>query len=189
MDDRAVAAFAQLLDTVDPGWPDDEGLRESPARMAKAWAFWTSGYGVDTDALLKTFPAPAFGDDDATVIVRDLPFFSLCEHHGAPFFGTATIAYLPQERILGLSKLGRLVDAYARRLQVQERLTQQISTAIFMHEELECAGVAVMLKARHLCMESRGLCKQGQETITTSFLGDMSSATKRAEFLSLASPR
>lgn len=158
-----------------------EGLAETPARVAKAWQHWTQGYRVDVATLLKTFADGAEGVDEM-VTVANIPFYSHCEHHLAPFFGTATISYLPQGRVVGLSKLSRVVDAFAQRLQVQERLTGQIADALQDH--LEPLGAAVRIKARHLCMESRGVCKQGHHTVTTALRGAFKTdPAVRAEFL------
>jgi GTP cyclohydrolase I len=164
--------------------PERGGLEETPARVAKAWAFWCSGYDQDIGALLKTFEDGAEGCDEM-VVVKDIPFYTHCEHHMAPFFGTATIAYLPDKKIVGLSKLNRVLNAYARRLQVQERLTAQVADALMEH--LKPLGCGVVVKARHLCMESRGVCQQGHHTVTSALRGvfkDEPSA--RAEFLQLA---
>lgn len=161
-----------------------EGLTETPARVAKAWAHWTSGYDVDIAKLLKTFADGAEGYD-GMVIVKDIPIYSKCEHHLADIFGTATIAYIPNGCVVGLSKLSRLADAFARRLQVQERLTTQIANSLVEH--LQPLGVGVLIRARHMCMESRGICQQGHHTITSALRGvirDQSDA--RAEFMRLA---
>jgi GTP cyclohydrolase I len=132
--------------------PDREGLRETPSRVAQAWKEWTRGYSQDPAEVLKCFEDG--GEDyDQMVMVKNLPFFSHCEHHLAPFFGTATIAYLPNKRIVGLSKLGRVLDIFARRLQVQERLTTQIADALNKH--LDPKGVGVLVKARHLCFDEQ----------------------------------
>jgi GTP cyclohydrolase I len=161
-----------------------EGLRETPHRVAKAWEFWTSGYGVDPADVLKTFEDGAKGVDEM-VLVKDIPFYSQCEHHLAPFFGTATIAYIPQGRVVGLSKLSRLLNIFARRLQVQERLTCQVADAMMDH--LKPLGCGVVIKARHLCMESRGVCQQGHHTVTSALRGMFKEdAIVRAEFLQLA---
>lgn len=161
-----------------------EGLRETPARMAKAWEFWTRGYNDDPAKILKVF---ADGGEryDQMVCVRDIPIYSKCEHHLADIFGTATIAYIPNGRIVGLSKLSRLADCFARRLQVQERMTQQIADAI--EEHLKPVGVGVVIKARHMCMESRGICQQGHHTVTTALHGAIKDEpATRAEFLRMA---
>lgn len=161
-----------------------EGLRDTPDRVGKAWLEWTSGYRVDIAALLKVFEDGA-ENYDQMVIVKDIPIYSKCEHHLADIFGTATIAYIPNGKIVGLSKLSRLADAFARRLQVQERLTSQIADAL--QEHLNPLGVGVVIKARHMCMESRGICQQGHHTITSAMHGLLrDDPNARAEFLSLA---
>jgi GTP cyclohydrolase I len=161
-----------------------EGLAETPARVAKAWAHWTSGYGVDIAKIMKAFEDG--GEKyDQMVIVKDIPIYSKCEHHLADIFGTCSIAYIPNGRIVGLSKLARLADAFARRLQVQERLTNQIADALVEH--LQPLGVGVLIKARHLCMESRGICQQGHHTVTTALRGAIKDEPQtRSEFLTLA---
>ena len=164
--------------------PNRGGLLETPHRVAKAWQHWCGGYGKDAAAILKVFED---GGEryDQMVIVKDIPIYSKCEHHLADIFGTATIAYIPDGKIVGLSKLSRLADMFARRLQVQERLTSQIADAI--HEHLQPKGVGVIIKARHLCMESRGICQQGHHTVTTALRGCiMDEAEARAEFLQMA---
>lgn len=164
--------------------PAREGLLETPHRVAKAWRHWCGGYGKDPKAILKVFEDGA-EKHDQMVTVRDIPIYSHCEHHLAPIFGTVTISYIPNGRIVGLSKLSRLADMYARRLQVQERLTDQIADALFEH--LEAKGVGVVIKARHMCMESRGICQQGHHTVTTALRGAMKDEPDtRAEFLRLA---
>lgn len=160
-----------------------EGLRETPARVVKAWQHWCKGYSEDPADILKTFEDGAAGVDEM-VLVRDIPFYTHCEHHMAPFFGKATVAYIPDGRIVGLSKINRLVDCFARRLQVQERLTTQIADAIAEH--LKPKGVGVLVQARHLCMESRGVCQQGHSTVTSALRGVMVDGTVRQEFLHLA---
>lgn len=161
--------------------PERGGLLETPERVVKAWRFWTSGYGCSPADILKTFEDGAEACDEM-VVVRRIPLYSHCEHHMAPIFGTATVAYIPSGRIVGLSKLSRLVDLYARRLQVQERLTTQIADALDTH--LQPRGVGVYVDARHLCMESRGVCQQGHSTITTALRGAMKDdPAARAEFL------
>lgn len=157
-----------------------EGLAETPERAAKAWVDWTRGYSQKPSDVLKVFEDGA-SDSDEMVIVKDIPFYTHCEHHLAPFFGTATIGYIPDGKIVGLSKLSRLVDIFARRLQVQERLTKQVADSL--QETLRPLGVGVVVKARHLCMESRGVCQTGSETITRAFSGVMRGGEYRAEFL------
>lgn len=160
-----------------------EGLQETPKRVAKAWQHWCGGYEKNPADILKVFEDGA-EDCDEMVVVKDIPIYSHCEHHLAPIFGTATIAYIPDGKIVGLSKLSRLADMYARRLQVQERLTNQIARALEDH--LSPRGAGVVIKARHLCMESRGICQQGHYTITSSLRGVMrDDARARAEFLEL----
>ena len=161
-----------------------EGLRETPARVVKAWRHWTSGYDVDIAKLLKTFKDGA-EDYDEMVLVKNIPIYSKCEHHLADIFGTATIAYIPNGRVVGLSKLSRVADAFARRLQVQERLTTQIANAL--DEHLQPSAVGVIVKARHMCMESRGICQQGHHTVTSALRGVFKTdPTARAELLRLA---
>jgi len=162
-----------------------EGLLETPVRVAKAMEHWFNGYDKNPKDILKVFEDGA-EDYDQMIVVKDIPIYSKCEHHMADIFGTCTIAYVPNGKIVGLSKLSRLADMYARRLQVQERLTQQIANALQKH--LEPIGVGVMIKARHMCMESRGICQQGHCTITSALHGAIkNNTTARAEFLSLAS--
>lgn len=167
--------------------PDRVGLVETPSRVAKAWKHWTSGYTQDPAELLKVFEDGAEGYDEL-VIIRGIPVYSHCEHHLAPFFGKATIGYVPDGKIVGLSKLTRLVDCFAKRLQGQERLTVQIANALMTH--LEPKAVGVIIHCRHLCMESRGIRTQGEETITSTMLGDLlSNLALRTEFLALAHER
>lgn len=161
-----------------------EGLQETPDRVAKALSHWFSGYAVDIAGLLKVFEDGA-ENYDQMVIVKDIPIYSKCEHHMADIFGTATIAYIPDGRIVGLSKLSRLADAFARRLQVQERLTANIADAI--EEHLKPKGVGVIIRARHMCMESRGICQQGHHTITSALRGVLrDDPLARQEFITLA---
>lgn len=164
--------------------PQRGGLEETPKRVAKAWKEWCSGYDMDPATVLKTFDDGAQGVDEM-VVVKDIPFYTHCEHHMAPFFGTATIGYLPDGKIVGLSKLSRLLDIYAKRLQVQERLGCQVADAIMEH--LGALGCGVVITARHLCMESRGIKKQGSETVTSALRGVFKEdPAVRAEFLALA---
>lgn len=177
-------SLVSLLDNTPPGAELREGLQETPVRWAKAWEQWTSGYKVDIRQLLKTFEDGAAGYDEM-VMVKDIPIYSKCEHHLADIFGTATIAYIPNGKVVGLSKLSRLADAFARRLQVQERLTTQIADALVEH--LEPIGVGVVIRARHMCMESRGICQQGHHTITSALRGAMRDKPEtRQEFMRLA---
>lgn len=175
--------FVRLLQFIGED-PKRGGLLETPKRVAKAWEAWTRGYHQDPASVLKTFEDGAEGCDEM-VVVKDIPFYTHCEHHLAPFFGTATIAYIPNGKVVGLSKLSRVTDIFARRLQVQERLTNQIADALVTH--LQPRGVGVVLRARHMCMESRGVCQQGHSTLTSALRGAMKEqAETRAEFLSLA---
>ena len=163
--------------------PARGGLLETPKRVAKAWREWCSGYTKDPASVLKVFEDGAEGCDEM-ILVRDIPVYSHCEHHLAPIFGTAAIAYIPDGSIVGLSKLSRIVDVFARRLQVQERLTNQIADSLNTH--LKPKGVAVSIKARHLCMESRGINRPGTYTITSALHGVIRSDEKaRAEFYSM----
>lgn len=176
-------ATANILAVLDPNH-SREGIRETPDRVAKAWLEWTRGYDVDIAALLKTFEDGAERYDEM-VLVKDIPIYSKCEHHLADIFGTASIAYIPSAKVVGLSKLSRLADAFARRLQVQERLTVQIADAL--DEHLAPKGVAVLIRARHMCMESRGICQQGHHTVTSALRGVFKNdPSARAEFLSQA---
>ena len=164
--------------------PDRGGLHETPKRVAKAWQFWCKGYNEKPEDILKTFEDGAEGCNEM-VMVKDIPFYTHCEHHLAPFFGTATIAYIPNGKIVGLSKLNRVLDCFARRLQVQERLTTQVAESLMEH--LDPIGVGVIVKARHMCMESRGVCQQGHHTVTSALRGAFKDdPTVRAEFLELS---
>jgi len=164
--------------------PDRPGLLETPARVAKAWKHWASGYGADPAALLKAFDDGAEQYDEL-IVVRGIPVYSHCEHHLAPFFGEATIGYIPNGKIVGLSKLTRLVNCFSRRLQVQERMTIQIANALM--DVLAPKAVGVIVRCRHLCMESRGIRTQGEETVTSAALGELrTNLALRTEFLQLA---
>jgi GTP cyclohydrolase I len=164
--------------------PDRDGLVETPSRVAKAWKHWTAGYALDPAECLKVFEDGA-DEYNELIMVRGIPVYSHCEHHLAPFFGSATIGYVPNGKIVGLSKLTRLVDCFAQRLQVQERLTVQIANALMTY--LEPQAVGVVIRCRHLCMESRGIRTQGEETVTSSMLGALQPhQALRAEFFALA---
>jgi len=157
------------------------GLLETPARVARAWQDWCSGYGQDPASVLKVFEDGA-ENYDQMIIRKNIPIYSHCEHHMAPVIGRCTIAYIPNGKIVGLSKLDRLADIFARRLQVQERLTNQIADAL--EEHLKPIGVGVWLSARHLCIESRGVKHSDSDTITTALRGAiMREPATRAEFL------
>lgn len=180
---RIEEATQMLLQSVEPN-AERGGLVETPARVAKAWKHWTSGYSKDAAEILKVFEDGAEGCDEM-VVVRNIPIYSHCEHHLAPIFGTATIGYLPNGKIVGLSKLSRLADMFARRLQVQERMTNQIAEALMEH--LAPLGCGVVINARHMCMESRGVCQQGTSTVTSALRGVFKDDHRvRAEFLALA---
>ena len=161
--------------------PDREGLEKTPMRVAKAMQTLTKGYQMDahkvlTDALFKE-------DYSQMVIVKDIDFFSLCEHHMLPFYGKAHIAYIPNGYITGLSKIARVVDIYAHRLQVQERMTQQIKDCI--QDTLHPLGVMVVVEAKHMCMQMRGIEKQNSITTTSDFSGAFNQAKTRQEFMNL----
>ncbi len=163
--------------------PDREGLRDTPARVEKAWKDWVAGYAEDPAQILKVFEDGAEHYNEL-IVVRGIPVYSHCEHHMAPFFGTADIGYTPRGKIVGLSKLTRLVNCFSRRLQVQERMTAEIANALMTH--LEPLSVGVVVRCRHMCMESRGIRSPNQETVTSALLGELkSSAALRTEFLSL----
>lgn len=159
------------------------GLLDTPKRVLKAWTHWCSGYGADISKLLKTFEDGA--EDCDEMVVRVVPFYSHCEHHMAAIIGHAIVAYIPNKKIVGLSKIDRVVDAFARRLQVQERLTNQIAEAIMTH--LEPKGVGVWINARHLCIESRGVQNAESGTDTLALRGVFKDdARTRAEFIAVA---
>lgn len=163
--------------------PAREGLQDTPKRVLKAWSFWTQGYGMDAASILKVFEDGADGCDQM-VVRKNIPLYSKCEHHLADIVGTATVAYIPRGKIVGLSKLDRLVIMYSRRLQVQERLTNQIADAIQTH--LNPIGVGVWVSARHMCVESRGVQHADSTTITTALRGAMLTEPEtRSEFLAL----
>jgi len=162
--------------------PDRQGLRKTPERVADTMAFLTSGYSMDLSAIVNG----AIYDDpaDEMVVVANIEMYSLCEHHMLPFAGKAHVAYLPKGRIIGLSKIPRIVDMYARRLQVQERLTTQVANALM--EVLEPQGVGVLIEADHFCMRMRGVEKQSSFAVTSCMLGGFrSDARTRSEFLTL----
>lgn len=161
--------------------PDREGLLKTPLRVAKSMQFLTHGY--DDDPMEILLSARFKEDYRQMVIVKDIELFSLCEHHLIPFFGKAHVAYIPNGYITGLSKIARVVEAYSRRLQVQERLTTQIKSAI--NDALHPLGVAVVIEARHLCMCMRGVQKQNSVTTTSDFIGAFERSETRAEFLQL----
>ena len=185
-DDEAIAKIAanyrSMLEKVGED-PQREGLIKTPERAAKALAVLTSGMGVNAAAILESalFAEPS----NEMVLVRDIEVYSLCEHHLLPFFGKAHVAYIPNGKIVGLSKIPRVVDAFSRRLQVQERLTEQIRDCI--QATLGAKGVAVVIEARHLCMQMRGVEKQNTITTTSAFTGAFLNDPKtRREFMQLA---
>ena len=165
--------------------PDREGLEKTPFRVAKAIQFLTQGYALDPKEVLSS--AKFREDYREMVIVKDIEIYSLCEHHMVPFIGKAHVAYIPDKYITGLSKIARVVDIYARRLQVQERLTMQIKDAI--NDTLKPLGVAVVIEAQHLCMAMRGVQKQNSVTTTSDFVGAFERDKTRAEFLHLISTK
>jgi GTP cyclohydrolase IA len=162
--------------------PDREGLRDTPKRVEKAYKFLTSGYGADIDHVLNN--ALFTVDYSEMVIVKDIDFYSLCEHHLLPFFGKCHVAYIPSNKVIGLSKIPRIVDVFARRLQVQERLTNQIADTI--RDKIAPLGVAVVMEATHLCMSMRGVEKQNSFAVTSAMQGAFrNNARTRMEFLEL----
>ena len=178
--DELAGHYRQILTLLGED-PEREGLLKTPLRVAKAMQVLTRGYQMDahkvlTDALFKE-------DYSQMVIVKDIDFFSLCEHHMLPFYGKAHVAYIPNGYITGLSKIARVVDIYAHRLQVQERMTQQIKDCI--QETLKPLGVMVVIEARHMCMQMRGIEKQNAITTTSDFSGAFNQAKTRQEFMNL----
>jgi GTP cyclohydrolase I len=162
--------------------PSREGLRDTPKRVEKAYKFLTSGYDVDIHALINN--ALFTVDYSEMVIVKDIDFYSLCEHHMLPFFGKCHVAYLPSEKVIGLSKIPRIVDAFSRRLQVQERLTNQIAEIIL--DTIHPFGVGVVMEGTHLCMAMRGVEKQNSYAVTSAMLGTFRTDPRtRSEFLTL----
>ena len=162
--------------------PNREGLIKTPSRVSKAWSFFSRGYNQNVDEIIND----AIFNENAKdmVVVRDVEFFSLCEHHLIPFFGKAHVAYIPNGKVVGLSKIPRIIDMYSRRLQVQERLTRQIAETI--QDVLEPIGVAVIMEGQHMCMQMRGVEKQNSLTTTSSMLGKFRQSDRtRAEFLSI----
>ena len=165
--------------------PERDGLQKTPQRTAQAMSFLTKGYQENAEKILRG--ALFEVDYDEMVIVRDIEVFSLCEHHMLPFFGKVHVAYIPKGRVIGLSKIPRLVEVFARRLQVQERLTRQIADTI--QDAIDPQGVGVVIEARHLCMMMRGVEKQHSSTVTSAMLGVFHQQNTRAEFLSLVQNR
>ena len=175
----------QLLEEIGEN-PNREGLIKTPLRVSKAWEFFSKGYKEDLDVIIND----AIFEEDARdmVIVRDVEFFSLCEHHLIPFFGKAHVGYIPNGKVIGLSKIPRIIDMFSRRLQVQERLTHQIADAI--NSVLNPKGISVVMEGRHMCMQMRGVEKQNSFTSTSAMSGQFrKSAETRSEFLSIISRR
>jgi GTP cyclohydrolase I len=178
--DELAAQYHRILELLGEN-PDREGLQKTPMRVAKAMQFLTQGYGQDAHEILRQ---ALFREDySQMVIVKDIDFFSLCEHHMLPFYGKAHVAYIPNGYITGLSKIARVVDIYAHRLQVQERMTLQIKQCI--QETLHPLGVMVVIEARHMCMQMRGVEKQNSITTTSEFSGAFNQAKTRQEFMNL----
>ena len=172
--------FKDVLDLLGEN-PEREGLIETPERVAKAMQYLTHGYDLDPSEIMKK--ALFTENHNQMVIVKDIEVYSLCEHHMLPFFGKAHVAYIPNGKIVGLSKIPRVVDAFARRLQVQERLTDEIKDCI--QNTLNPLGVAVVIEAQHMCMQMRGIQKQNSVTTTSSFTGAFEKDSTRKEFISL----
>jgi GTP cyclohydrolase I len=161
--------------------PEREGLRKTPARVARAFEYLTRGYGQDPAAVIGD--AKFIEDYSEMIIVRDIDFFSLCEHHIIPFYGRAHVAYVPDRHIVGISKIARLVECFARRLQVQERMTQQIATTLA--DVLQPQGVGVVVRAEHMCMRMRGVEKPNSLVVTSALLGCFQRRETRQEFMNL----
>ena len=183
--DRIEVLVRQLLTELGED-PRREGLVDTPRRVAKALSFLTHGYRSDLDAVINQ--ALFTQDTSSMVIVKDIEVYSMCEHHMLPFFGRCHIGYIPNGKVFGVSKLARIVDVFARRLQLQERLTEQISKVVM--EEIDAKGVGVMIEARHLCMMMRGVEKQNSTMVTSSVLGVFRDhLATREEFLTLIGKR
>ena len=185
MTDKIEVITKQLLEEIGED-PNREGLLKTPNRVSKAWLFFSKGYKQDLNRIIND----AIFEEDAKdmVIVRDIEFFSLCEHHLIPFFGKAHVGYIPNGKVIGLSKIPRIIDMFSRRLQVQERLTHQIADAI--NSVLNPKGVSVVMEGRHMCMQMRGVEKQNSFTSTSAMSGQFKkSAETRSEFLSIINRR
>ena len=182
--DKIMGVYNTLLDEIGED-KDREGLIKTPERAAKAMQFLTQGYDLDPKAILE---GAMFKEDySEMVVVKDIELYSMCEHHMLPFFGKAHVAYIPNGYIVGLSKIPRVIDVFARRLQVQERLTDEILNCI--DETLKPEGVAVVIEARHMCMMMRGVQKQNSVTTTSAFRGQFQKEETRSEFLNLLSAK
>ena len=185
MTDKIKVITKQLREEIGED-PNREGLLKTPSRVSKAWSFFSKGYKQDLNRIIND----AIFEEDAKdmVIVRDIEFFSLCEHHLIPFFGKAHVGYIPNGKVIGLSKIPRIIDMFSRRLQVQERLTHQIADAI--NSVLNPKGVSVVMEGRHMCMQMRGVEKQNSFTSTSAMSGQFKkSAETRSEFLSIINRR
>ena len=185
-DDEKIESLSNHYKIIIDGLGEDvkrEGLERTPERVAKAMQFLTHGYDLNPSEIIRS--AMFTEEHNQMVIVKDIEVYSMCEHHMLPFFGKAHIAYIPNGKIVGLSKIPRVVDAFARRLQVQERLTDQIKDCI--NETLNPFGVAVVIEAQHMCMQMRGIQKQNSVTTTSSFVGAFEKDSTRKEFISLIS--
>ena len=186
MDEESIAALMKKLLVKIGEEPSREGLVRTPERAEKALRFLTSGYHTDLQSIIN---GAMFAEKcDEMVVIKDIEFYSLCEHHLLPFFGIMHVAYLPNDKVIGLSKVPRIVDMFARRLQVQERLTQQVAATL--EEVLQARGVGVICEARHFCMMMRGVEKQHSGTVTSAMLGAFRKRKEtRDEFLSLVSQK
>ncbi len=182
--EKIAAHYSEILKTLGED-VTREGLLKTPERVAKSMHFLSSGYHMDAYAIMRG--AIFHEEQSQMVVVKDIELYSLCEHHLLPFYGRAHIAYIPNGRIVGLSKLARIVDVYARRFQVQERLTIQIRDCI--QETLNPQGVAVVIEAKHLCMMMRGVQKQNSVTTTSAFTGEFQNQSTRSEFINLISAK
>ena len=182
VENKKIADLTKLLLKEIGEDPNREGLIKTPSRVSKAWSFFSRGYKQNVNEIIND----AIFNENAKdmVVVRDVEFFSLCEHHLIPFFGKAHVAYIPNGKVVGLSKIPRVIDMFSRRLQVQERLTRQIAETI--QDALEPIGVAVIMEGQHMCMQMRGVEKQNSLTTTSSMLGKFRQSDRtRAEFLSI----
>jgi GTP cyclohydrolase I len=185
-DTKLIESLSENYKTIIENLGEDvnrEGLQKTPERVAKAMQFLTHGYDLNPLEILKS--ALFTEDHQQMIVVKDIEVYSMCEHHMLPFFGKAHVAYIPNGKIVGLSKIPRIVDAFARRMQVQERLTDEIKNCI--QEALNPHGVAVVIEAQHMCMQMRGIQKQNSYTTTSSFTGAFEKDKTRKEFISLIS--
>jgi GTP cyclohydrolase I len=171
------ACIRQMLSYIGDN-PEREGLKETPRRVLKSWGRLFGGYGQRPESVLKTFTE---GSCDEMVILKDIEFYSTCEHHFQPFFGTISIGYLPDKKVIGISKLARLVEIYSRRLQIQEKLVAEIADSLMLH--LKPLGVMVVCKAKHMCLCARGVEKHNAEMITSALRGVFNKNEVRQEFL------